>query len=375
MATAEHVPTAVEPATGDDERPDEPDLDAPLYDEADARNAMLQFKPLNYDQELEVAPGIHARWLDAGHILGSAIIVLRIEGSAGEPELTVVFSGDLGRPGAPILRDYTTLTSADYVLVETTYGGREHQPEQEAAARADRNGAPGRRGQWRAAGAVLRHRPDAGADLRAGPADRRRRDPDAAALPRLADGVEGDRYLPAPRRVLRRRMRPSASEAGRTPLDYPQQVVTNNVHQSAGDRRRATAVHDHRLERHAHRRSRGGPPADVDRRSGGDAAVRGLPGRRHARRRHSGAARRRSRSKGQLVDVRCQVRSIAGFSAHADESQLLAWLQGFASGAGRPKRVFLVHGDPDAQAAIEPKIQALGLPTHRPQWHERVTLE
>jgi metallo-beta-lactamase family protein len=69
------------------------------------------------------------------------------------------------------------------------------------------------------------------------------------------------------------------------------------------------------------------------------------------------------------------VRSISGFSAHADESQLLAWLAGFASGTGRPKRVFLVHGDPDAQAAIEPKIQALGLPTHRPQWHERVTLE
>ena len=78
---------------------------------------------------------------------------------------------------------------------------------------------------------------------------------------------------------------------------------------------------------------------------------------------------------GQVVDVRCQVRSISGFSAHADESQLLAWLQGFAGGSGRPKRVFLVHGDPDAQAAIEPKIQALGLATHRPHWHERVSLE
>src|SRR6187431_193713 len=132
MATAEHVPTAVEPATGDDGRSDLPDLDEPLYDEADARTALLQFRPVNYDAEVEVAPGIHARWLDAGHILGSAIIVLRIESSADEPELTVVFSGDLGRPGAPILRDYTTLTSADYVLVETTYGGREHQPEQEA---------------------------------------------------------------------------------------------------------------------------------------------------------------------------------------------------------------------------------------------------
>jgi metallo-beta-lactamase family protein len=78
---------------------------------------------------------------------------------------------------------------------------------------------------------------------------------------------------------------------------------------------------------------------------------------------------------GVVVDVRCQVRSISGFSAHADESQLLAWLSGFTSGEGRPKRVFLVHGDPEAQVAIEPKIQALGLETHRPHWHERVKLD
>jgi len=85
---------------------------------------------------------------------------------------------------------------------------------------------------------------------------------------------------------------------------------------------------------------------------------------------------KRVKVEGQLVDVRCQVRSISGFSAHADESQLLDWLRGFTGDAGsRPKRVFLVHGDPEAQAAIEPKIQALGLATHRPQWHERVRLE
>jgi len=87
------------------------------------------------------------------------------------------------------------------------------------------------------------------------------------------------------------------------------------------------------------------------------------------------AGARTAKVEGQVVDVRCQVRSISGFSAHADESQLLAWLAGFSRGATRPRRVFLVHGDPEAQAAIEPKIQALGLPTHRPHWHERVTLE
>ena len=89
-------------------------------------------RPLRYDKEVEVAPGIHATFVDAGHILGSAIIRLRVQDREGGEERVIVFSGDLGRPGTPILRDPTMLTDADYVLVESTYGGREHEPEDEA---------------------------------------------------------------------------------------------------------------------------------------------------------------------------------------------------------------------------------------------------
>ena len=65
--------------------------------------------------------------------------------------------------------------------------------------------------------------------------------------------------------------------------------------------------------------------------------------------------------------------------AHADESELLDWLTNFGRGKnagapGFPKRVFLVHGDPDAQAALRPKVQALGFDTNVPHWHEKVTL-
>jgi metallo-beta-lactamase family protein len=83
---------------------------------------------------------------------------------------------------------------------------------------------------------------------------------------------------------------------------------------------------------------------------------------------------------GQPRQVRCKVRSIAGFSAHADEGELLDWIGRFGDGkgageAGYPRKVFLVHGDPDAQVALEPKVQALGFETHVPKWHERVTLD
>ena len=83
---------------------------------------------------------------------------------------------------------------------------------------------------------------------------------------------------------------------------------------------------------------------------------------------------------GQIREVRCQIRSISGFSAHADEPELLDWLAGFAAGKrpgtpGFPRRVFLVHGDPGPQVALEPKVSALGFDAYVPHWHETVTLD
>ena len=180
------------------------DLDEPLYTAKDAERALVQFRPIDYDEELEVAPGIHATFLDAGHILGSAIIRLRVTDREGGEERVIVCSGDLGRPGTPILRDPTQLTAADYVLVESTYGGREHEPEDEAI----RILAETVRLVAEAKGVLLvpvvRDRAHAGGRLGAGPAHRARRDPAAAALPRLADGVEGVRHLPPPPGLLRR---------------------------------------------------------------------------------------------------------------------------------------------------------------------------
>jgi len=74
---------------------------------------------------------------------------------------------------------------------------------------------------------------------------------------------------------------------------------------------------------------------------------------------------------GQDLEVHCQVRSISGFSAHADEPELLAWLRNFTRA---PKLTFIVHGDPAAQAAFEPKVQALGFATKVPAWREVVEL-
>jgi metallo-beta-lactamase family protein len=95
---------------------------------------------------------------------------------------------------------------------------------------------------------------------------------------------------------------------------------------------------------------------------------------------HLQAGAKSVRIDGATHVVRYQVRSISGFSAHADEAGLLAWLGAFTAGRrpgdpGFPRRVFIVHGDPEAQEALEPKVQALRLPTLVPHWHQRVILD
>jgi metallo-beta-lactamase family protein len=95
---------------------------------------------------------------------------------------------------------------------------------------------------------------------------------------------------------------------------------------------------------------------------------------------HLQAGAREVKIDGQLRQVKCQTRSISGFSAHADESELLDWLRHFADGKrpgdhGYPRKIFIVHGDPAAQIALEPKVRELGFATHVPFWHERVQLE
>ncbi len=85
-----------------------------------------------YDTALDVTEGIRATFRDAGHILGSAIIELEVHD--GQDLRTLVFSGDLGRTDTPILRDPTPITHAEYVLVESTYGNREHAPHEQATA-------------------------------------------------------------------------------------------------------------------------------------------------------------------------------------------------------------------------------------------------
>ncbi len=101
----------------------------PLYTEADAHAVLPSLSPVGYGETVAPAPGVRATFLDAGHILGSAI--LRVAVPDGNRERILVFSGDIGHRGLPIVRDPTPVAEADAVVVESTYGNRLHKKMEE----------------------------------------------------------------------------------------------------------------------------------------------------------------------------------------------------------------------------------------------------
>lgn len=107
------------------ERAGEPAAE-PLYTPEDAENVIRRLEVVPYQRPVTVAPGIQATWSEAGHMLGSGSILLQVVEDGRIKR--VVFSGDLGPRGAPILRDFEPFHAADAVFLESTYGDREHRP-------------------------------------------------------------------------------------------------------------------------------------------------------------------------------------------------------------------------------------------------------
>ena len=97
-----------------------------MYTVQDAEAACRLFRGVEYGKRIELAPGIEARFVDVGHLLGSASIELWI--TEGSTTTKLVFSGDIGNLEQPIIKDPTYIQQADYVFMESTYGDRNHAP-------------------------------------------------------------------------------------------------------------------------------------------------------------------------------------------------------------------------------------------------------
>lgn len=99
----------------------------PLYSEQDAERCLRQFVTVGYDRSIFISDGVELTFLDAGHILGSAQVLLEIKDQEDGKTKRFLFSGDVGRGGNEVLRDPAAAKDIDFLLMESTYGGREHE--------------------------------------------------------------------------------------------------------------------------------------------------------------------------------------------------------------------------------------------------------
>jgi metallo-beta-lactamase family protein len=335
----------------------------PLYDEVAAQRALTHLQPVGYERELEVAPGISAEFHPAGHLLGSAFVRVRVHGAK-----TILFGGDLGRYGRPVLRDPANAIAADVVLVESTYGDRDHPDDD----------------QGEALGAIIRDSAARGGKL---------------IIPSFAIGRVEELLYWIKRLEQRARIpvlpvyvdSPMAADALRyysqrvSELDPDMQPTQKEVSTFATARYQAIASPQQSKELTASRRS-----AIVISSSGMATGGRvlhhlaaALPDPKNTvlfagfqaegtRGRSLVEGAPEVKIHGAWIPVRARVARLDSMSAHADRREILRWLGTLPQ---KPERLCFVHGEPGPMDALKQLVQdRLGLAGITPQHKERLEL-
>lgn len=344
----------------------------PLYTEAEARETLERLDTGSWEKPIQVHDDVTLRFLPAGHILGAAFVevVLRKAGADGT-DRTIVFSGDLGRNHQPILPDPATLPACHHLLLESTYGNRDHPAEdpKEVLLR------------------VAQETTEAGGTL---------------LIPAFAVGRT--QHLLWLLQELR--------EEGRLPTDVPIYMDSPMAIEST----RITLGHPEAVDREMRSiESRGGDPLGLE--SGVKCATTVEDSKRLNDVRYpaiivsaSGMAEggrilhhlfhklpdhrttvlfvgyqgvgtrgralqdgvKELRMHGRTVPVRARVATIDGLSAHADRGEILRWLEGAAS---PPGRIHLVHGEPEARDALASLLrERRGITAECPAYASRVEI-
>lgn len=340
----------------------------PLYTDVDVDETLKLLRGYAYDEEIELFDGIKIIFRDAGHILGSAIIEIYINEDGKEAKL--VFSGDLGMPDRPLLKDPTFIKDADYVIMESTYGNRNHEELTDSTQKLieiiDKTVARG--------GTVL--------------------------IPSFAVGRSQELIY-----LLNKEFEKRKNNNIRVFLDSPMAVDATEVFMRNYDvldedtQKLLKSGDDPLMFKHLKyiRETEDSKALNVDE---GPKVIIASSGMMTAGRiRHhlknclwdkrnslvivgyqaegslgriilSGV--RRVKLFGQMVDVGLEFYDLQGFSAHADQNMLLKWLDAFDN---KPKKVFLVHGESDAQEILKQKIiRDEGLEVYAPKLGETINL-
>lgn len=329
----------------------------PIYTMKDAQDCMKYFKGYNYNEEIIISPEISVHFLDAGHILGSAIIEVLIK--EGDKRSKLVFSGDLGNINQPLIEDPTDVSEADVLIMESTYGNRYHletENKLEVLGRVVKN-------TYRKGGNLIipsfavERTQDLVYDLK--------KLKDSGQLPPMEIYIDSPMAVEATK-VFINNPQCLDSEAtnlincngNNTLLEGPgihyvlsteesidlNKVKKNAIIISASGMADAGRI-KHHLKHNLWRKE--STVLFVGYQAEGTLGRRILEGEKKVK------------IHGEEIAVRADIEVIDGYSAHADQKGLLDWLRRFRK---RPRKVFLVHGEEEALNALERVIEAeLGL--------------
>ena len=347
-------------------------LALPLYTEKDALAALELLRPVaNTGESVTVAAGVSAGFLVAGHILGSSLVLVEIK-HAGDDRggRRILFSGDLGHYDRPILRDPVSPPNCDYLLVESTYGNRLHDPEnpKEALKRVINDAAERKSPVLIPSFAVGRTQEIIYLI---------RELEDEKAIPVLPVFVDSPMAKAATQAYANRSEEQDEDYA--SVLARPQHPLRTHLMVPTSSKQKSKQLNDTQGGRvivsasgmmtggrvlHHALRLLPNPDATlvfVGFQAAGTRGRRILDGEKEVK------------ILGQWVPVRCRIEIISSFSAHADWKEMIHWLEGMDL---PPRRVFITHGEPEAAAAMAEHIrERFGWVTIVPSYGDTVTIE
>jgi len=359
----------------------------PLYREVDAFRAISQLQPCGYDRSMPVAKGIDVDFINAGHLLGSSYVRMHIDGRV------ILFGGDLGRYSRPVLPDPSPVDAADYLLVESTYGDRLHEQDDNGARLAEivtRTAARG--GKLIVPAFAIGRVEELCYWLKRLESEKRipvlpvfvDSPMAAAALARYAERV--NELDPELQPEFRDDVAPHDGAAAQ-----PEDVRRRQARQERDlcifctQRFRVIASPDESKHLTASKM-----PSVVISASGMAEGGRvlhhlkaALPDARNTvlfagyqgigtRGRRLVDGEKSVKIHGEWIPVAATIERIDSMSAHADANEIMRWLHGFTA---PPKQTFIVHGEPVAQDALGRRIQAeLGWSHKAPEYRETVEI-
>lgn len=351
----------------------------PLYTAQDGIDTMEIFKPVNYDEIIEIDPNIYVRFNDAGHMLGSAIIEVWVKEDGKETK--AVFTGDLGNNDIPLLSSPTMIETTDYLVMESTYGGRLHMRNDDKANLFLN---------------IVSETLDKGGTVVIPSFAVGRTQEILYELNNLKDEQEGEDfkkkyatlmkapvYVDSPLAISATEIfkenanlfdeeTQAVIESGDNPLEFPGLQFTKTADESKAlnEKNESSIIISasgmcevgrikHHLKHHLW------DPNSTILFVGYQAP--GTLGRRIV------DGEKRVKIFGEEIAVNARIEYIEGYSGHADQEWLMNFVYSFIT---KPKHIFLVHGEPTGQEILKSKIvDEIGLPVTIPEYGQTYTLD